>query len=215
LRHLQSDKEKELTEYQRHCRRWQAGCGAEECSMEGVNRVFARGSLPCDVLLCGEAPGESENSLLVPFIGVAGKLLDQVVAQATWALETVPDASLEAGSRPWTWAMTNVVACIPRTEDGGYDEPSDEQIRSCQPRLEEMIRIAAPRIIVRVGKVAQDWIDGPGGYKHALRPAPGIKLISFEHPARILRMSEAQKGLAIQRCVVTLVTTLREVFGGK
>ncbi len=182
--------------------------------MEGVQRVLARGSLPCDVLLCGESPGESENALGTPFIGPAGKLLDVIISQAQWALESVPDAST-GQQRPWTWCMSNLVACIPRLPDGGYDEPGDDQIRACQPRLAEIIQIARPRILVRVGRHAQDWVDGPGGYKYALRPDASIRLVSMEHPSAILRKSESQKGLAIQRAVVTLVTAIREVFNAK
>jgi uracil-DNA glycosylase family 4 len=213
LRQIQYRKEVELTEFQAHCERWKGGCGARECGMPGTNRVFARGSLPCDVLLVGEAPGESENNLTTPFIGTAGKLLDQILGQAAWVLETIPDPAARGGSRPWTWAMTNVVACIPRTDDGGYDDPTDEQIRACQPRLVVMIALASPRILVRVGKTAQDWIDDArDAYRHALKPT-GLRLLAIDHPARVLRMNHSQQGLAVQRCVVTLVTAIRDVFG--
>jgi uracil-DNA glycosylase family 4 len=214
LRQIQYGKEIELTEFQEHCERWKDGCGAKECGAEGTKRVFARGSLPCDVLFVGEAPGESENNLATPFIGPAGKLLDQIIEQATWVLAAVPDPAARGGSRPWTWAMTNLVACIPRTEGGGYDVPTDEQVRACQPRLAEMITLARPRLIVRVGKTARDWIDDArDAYRHALKPAGGILMAAIDHPAGILRMNHSRQGLAVQRCVVTLAAALKDVFG--
>jgi uracil-DNA glycosylase family 4 len=204
-----------LTEYEGHCARWKDGCGAVECKALGTQRVFARGSLPCDVLFVGEAPGESENDLRVPFIGPAGKMLDQIVGQARWVLEAVPDPKAKGGSRDWTWAMTNLVCCIPRVEGGGYDDPTDEQIIACQGRLREMIALADPRIIVRVGKYAQEWLDSaPGAYRYALKVV-GPKQVGIDHPARILHMSHAQQGLTVQRSVVAIVTAIREVFGTK
>jgi uracil-DNA glycosylase len=71
---------KPLTLLDAHKERWKDGCGAEICSRS--RRVFSRGKIPCHVLLIGEAPGESENVLGVPFIGPAGKLLDRIVKEA-------------------------------------------------------------------------------------------------------------------------------------
>jgi uracil-DNA glycosylase len=118
-----------MTPFQEHCTKWANGCGATECSFRGTRRVFARGKLPCDVLFLGEAPGESENALGIPFIGIAGKQLDKVVSKA------VP-SSLRV-------AFSNMVSCIPREVSGAKaEQPSDEQIKACAPRLQEFVKIA-------------------------------------------------------------------------
>lgn len=186
-----------MTPYQLHCERWSEGCGSGLCQRKNTRIVLGKGKLPCDVLFVGEAPGESENVLGRPFAGPAGKLLDHMIARAgMWELRL---------------AFTNVVACIPREEDGSKAaEPLENEVLDCQPRLEEWIKLANPRLIVCVGKLAADWLEQ--GYKTSVRlPRKGIPMVKIDHPARILRSNEANQGLMIQRCVVTLANALEEL----
>ena len=56
-----------LTLYERHKQRWADGCGDRCCDL-AKRIVFARGTVPCDVLFLGEGPGESENIIGRTFI---------------------------------------------------------------------------------------------------------------------------------------------------
>jgi uracil-DNA glycosylase len=163
-----------------------------------------RGSLPADVLFIGEAPGKNEDGLGKPFVGPAGHELDRVLSGA---LESVPprmdvDEEGEPVERPIRFAYTNLVACIPRGEDGDkVAEPPTESIETCSPRLQELFRMADPRLVVLVGRLAEKW--GP-----KICDLSGVKVISIVHPAAILQGSIAQKPLAIQLMRVSLTNAL-------
>lgn len=179
--------------YELHCEKWANGCGSKICG--GARKVFGRGVLPCDILFIGEAPGESENALGKPFIGPAGKLMDHMIKEAL----DVTSVRL---------AFTNLVCCIPRDPESGgkAGQPPDEAVRSCQPRLLELIDMAKPQLVVCVGDLARDFVDEgvPGAYRHAIRLSPSVKRVHVLHPAAILRASMAHKGLLVQCWVVTL-----------
>ena len=178
----------------RHQQTYGGGCGSDAC--DRARRVcLGRGRLPCDVLFVGEAPGASENVCGVPFVGPAGQLLDQIV-----------ERSVPTGLRT---AYTNLVGCIPLGDTGEKAaEPKPAQIVACQGRLREFIDLARPRLVVRVGRLAQQWLGG--GLKNALPLPPGVPACDVVHPAFILRANEAQQSMAVQRCVVTIQNAVLE-----
>ena len=150
----------------------------------------------------------SEDVLGRPFVGPAGKLLDEIVDRA-WGR-----SSGVVGKRiyPVTWAFTNLVACIPRDENGGKaTEPAEEYIEACQPRLVEMLSLAEPKLLGAVGKHATDWLT-PGYRWSTPLPATVVKRVDLLHPAAILRANLTQRGLLAQRCVAQLREAAEEVF---
>lgn len=197
-----------MTKYQFHVLEW-ADC--MRCSLCETRKtvVLGRGQLPCDVLFVGEAPGESEDVIGRPFVGPAGLLFDRIIRGASKGLYTSP------GNRGWDelrFAWTNTVACIPRNPDvgGKADVPDIISIRKCKPRLEEFIALAAPRLIVAVGKTANDWLIQ--GKKESVKlPNRNVKIVHLTHPAAILKANEASRGLMSQTCVVTLRQALAEL----
>lgn len=187
-----------MTPLQRHNDRWQDGCGAAECGIRGTRVCVPRangpqGRIPCDVLFVGEAPGEGENTFGVVLVGPAGHLFDRMRDRALRGLGL-------------TWAATNVVGCIPRNpaEGGKFTEPSYEQVQSCKPRLEELVTLCRPRMIVQMGKTAEQWTEQ--GYKHSPRFPAGVKYVKVYHPAYILRLNPAQLPLERQRWSVVVRT---------
>ena len=185
-----------LTLLQEFRRRWQ-DCTA--CDLSGCRSkmVLMRGTVPCDVLFVGEAPGKSEDVLGIPFVGPAGKLLDEMVARALPATRTS--------------AYTNLVCCLPLDERGDKtEEPPDEAIEACSLRLIEFVELANPKLICCVGKLAFDWLEP--GYKHSIQLTKHVPLVRIEHPASILRQSYAQRDLSVQRAVVTLANAVEEIF---
>ena len=199
--------EKPKSPYQEHCERWKEGCGSDQC--DGARRiVLCRGKLPCDVLFIGEAPGESEDVLGKPFVGPAGKLLDEIIDRASfesgaWEEKDVGDAHVGQPTLHMAW--TNIVGCIPRNEDGDKAmEPSKKQIEKCRPRLREIVKIAKPKLIVFVGKLSDKY--GPVALK-------GIKARTTKiiHPAAIIRAGVEQQGLLVQRAMVTLTSAFEDL----
>lgn len=206
-----------MTGYQQHVARWAGGCGADICA-GARRRCFARGTLPCDVLFIGEAPGESENVLGKPFCGPAGHLLDRIIAESLKGVY-VDGGTGHEGREP-RLAFTNLVCCIPREEGGGKaTEPPKEAVKACAPRLKELVRLARPRLVVLVGKLAKKAVAGQADFCEPgegtqppwLEEGEFIRFCEITHPAAILRANVAERGLMIQRCEVVLRDAAEEL----
>ena len=171
-----------------HVSRWK---DCEKCPLcQQRDRIcLARGTLPCDVLFIGEAPGASEDAIGRPFVGPAGALLDQIIDRSIGKLASI--------------AMTNLVCCYPReAKERGDNQPGHSDILSCRPRLIEFVNIARPKLIVCVGSLASEYVDH----------RDSVQCVDVVHPAAILRMPLAQKQMAVQRVVVTLLNAVNDVL---
>lgn len=164
-----------------HVRRWSA---CTQCPIGGMAHyhVAARGTIPCDILFIGEAPGKTEDVTGQPFVGRAGKLLD------AWVEAT---ASLDL---KWTYAITNVTMCRPCDRVGGPNRtPLLFEIRNCSRRLLELVKIAEPRGVVTLGRIAAVSVP-------ELRDIAGIRLpiLHLTHPAYLLRQGESHERIGPQ-----------------
>ena len=200
-----------MTRLELFTQKWRRGCGSDQCSKARV--VLYKGTLPCDLLFIGEAPGESENVLGRPFVGPAGKLLDSIIEDAVGGLVLGAGAITEndiSDGEPVRCAFTNVVGCIPRESDGEKaKEPEHEQILCCQGRLAEFVKLANPRLIVCIGALARDYTDPM--LKDACPIREDVPRVAITHPAAILRANVTNRGLMRQRCVVTLRNAVLEL----
>jgi len=184
-----------MTKWQAFKQKW-SRCRRCPLAEHRANVVLARGKIPCKVLLIGEAPGLSEDILGKPFTGPAGKLLDQIIADAY-------DLADESES----FCITNIVCCVPVDPNTGTKavEPNEESIRSCWPRLKQFLLICRPRVVVCVGALAQKWV----GYFFK-RERIKVPLYEVVHPAAILRMHVVQRGLAIQSAIADLYAAIKD-----
>ena len=167
---------------------------------------MARGSVPADVEFIGEAPGESEDVLGQPFKGPAGKLLDDMILKA---LQDGIEAHYGLGpAPPMLW--TNLVGCIPKSEETRRKnvEPLPEEIEACRPRLDTLVRIARPKLIVAVGDLAERYSKLYGYDKK-------YQWLSIRHPAFLLRLDISRQGLEIQRTIVNLSAAFLEMVEKK
>lgn len=202
------DKLKVIT-FKKHRAKWNT---CIECDLSYARRkvVLARGFVPCDVLMLGEAPGQSEDVLGAPFVGPAGQLLDSAINLAMdvgdWTKPGVPIRV----------CLTNLIACIPKeitySECGEYidsvgkktSDPPKWAIEACAERLQEMYRIARPKKLVCVGSIAEKWVP-------KVLDIVVEDTIAIVHPAAILRAKVASKGLAYQRMCVQLEDLFSEL----
>ncbi len=100
------------------------------------NVVFGEGNENAEIMIIGLGPGREEDKVGKPFVGAAGKLLNELLAYAGLKREDL--------------YITNVVKCIPPNNN-----PNEEQIRICtHTYLEKEIEIVNPRIIIPLGKIA-------------------------------------------------------------
>lgn len=184
--------------YQQHVDKWKdcTACNLSLCRVDRPDKyrtVFARGTIPCDVLFIGEAPGVSENVLGRPFVGPAGHLMDRILLKAFRGIDKV-----------LTYALTNLVCCIPVDETGGKaGTPQDVEIQACSERLIEFYEICRPSLIICVGELAEAWV------KYILPDL--VPTIHVAHPAYIIRKPYAQQGLMEQRVVVQIRTALEDL----
>lgn len=171
---------------QLHTEQWRS---CERCSLHLTrkNVVIYRGKMPCDLLFIGEGPGKSENAQGRPFIGEAGHLLDAIIA------DSVPTDI--------RYALTNLVGCLPLENEDGRRTPTDESIKACGPRLVDFTEIAAPKLIVCVGKLATHWLDP---YLKESIKIPTIPRVDITHPSAILQAPTIQQGMMRRRCIIAI-----------
>ena len=218
-----------MTPYMEHVNRWN-GCTACDLCHTRKRVVMARGNVPADVVFIGEAPGQSEDVLGRPFVGPAGRLLDDIIEQSIGAVNR---HLLQEKRRPLTYALTNLVSCIPLDPEDRTKlaQPETESIKACRPRLVEFVRLCQPRMIVLVGSLARDYIYGQSMFSLSgnsasaklnaqssdytpewIPASESLKIIDIVHPAAILRANLAQRGLSVRRCVVTISNAVQETF---
>jgi uracil-DNA glycosylase family 4 len=177
-----------------HVNLWHA-CTKCPLSLGRQHVVLARGSVPADVVFAGEAPGASEDAVGKPFVGPAGRLLQVSVIDRIW--EGLPEP------KP-TYALTNLVACLPTSEDGmKIGEPETADIKACSSRLQQFINLCKPKLVVAVGALAAKWLP---------TLTYDAKTVEIMHPAAIIRANLAQRGLLIQRAVVTVANAVEEML---
>lgn len=173
-------------DFQTHYHEWK-DCIRCTIGTRAFKHVFARGTIPCDVLFVGEAPGDTENMTGFPFVGKSGRLLDKLIRAAA-AKYVFPDphpcSGMEAGDcegfdgdKVFSVAITNTVLCRPCDDKNGpFREPHPSEKANCADRLAEFVRIASPKGIVFLGKHA--------AAAPTTLPVPMLALV---HPSYILR----------------------------
>jgi uracil-DNA glycosylase family 4 len=101
-----------------------------------TNVVFGAGNADADLMFVGEAPGAQEDIQGLPFVGRAGKLLDELLAEVGLARDDV--------------FITNVLSCRPP----GNRDPQPDEIEACKPYLYRKIELIEPRVICTLGNFA-------------------------------------------------------------
>ena len=111
------------------------GCGFEPCET-ATRMVPGEGDPGARVMIVGEAPGATEDQLGRPFVGRAGKLLDELLAEAGLVRSEV-------------WITNVVKARPPKNRD-----PRAPEVAHCMPWLERERELIRPRLIVPLGRHA-------------------------------------------------------------
>ncbi len=154
----------------------QAVAGCEACRLHEARTqtVFGVGDQQADWLFVGEGPGAEEDRVGEPFVGQAGKLLDNMLAAIR----------LRRGNNVY---IANAVKCRPP----GNRNPEADEMAACEPYLTRQIALIQPKLIVALGKVAAQRLLGTDASIASLRgrlhDVDGIPLIVTYHPAYLLR----------------------------
>ena len=149
-------------------------CVACPLSQARTQTVFGVGDENADWLFVGEGPGAREDEIGEPFVGQAGKLLDQMLAAI----------QLKRGEGVY---IANIVKCRPPNNRN----PTLNEAQQCEPFLTRQIALIKPKLIVALGKVAAQNLlnrdDSISSLRGKVHSYSGIPLIVTYHPAYLLR----------------------------
>jgi DNA polymerase len=131
--------------------------------------VFGTGDPSARVVFIGEAPGRNEDLKGEPFVGAAGQLLNELLAEAGLAREDV--------------YIANVLKCRPP----GNRDPEPAEIETCTPFLREQIRVIGPEVLVTLGNFATKFVlktdVGITRLHGKVQMAGRFKVLPIYHPA--------------------------------
>jgi DNA polymerase len=158
-----------------------ADCQACDLWERGTQTVFGEGARRAEVIFVGEQPGNEEDLSGKPFVGPAGRLLD--------------DALIEVGIDRTQTYVTNVVKHFkwePRGKRRIHKKPNATEIAACRPWLEAEIGLVKPKVIVCLGATAAQALLGPR-FKVSKQRGQFIEstlapyIVATVHPSSILR----------------------------
>jgi DNA polymerase len=136
--------------------------------------VFGVGDERASWMLVGEAPGADEDRLGEPFVGQAGRLLDNMLAAL----------GLTRGNDVY---IANVLKCRPP----GNRNPQPDEVAQCSPYLLRQIGLIQPKLIVAMGRFAAQALLNTDASIASLRGRvhryAGVPLVVTYHPAYLLR----------------------------
>jgi uracil-DNA glycosylase family protein len=168
-----------------------AGCTACPLHELGTQTVFGEGSPKAEIVLVGEQPGDQEDLAGKPFVGPAGRLLDQ-------ALE-------EAGIDRKLAYVTNVVKHFkwqPRGKRRIHQKPNAAEIAACRPWLDAELELLDPKVLVCLGATAAQALLGrqfrvskDRGVPVESQLAPVV--MATVHPSSILRADDRETEMAM------------------
>jgi uracil-DNA glycosylase len=164
-----------------------AGCTRCALAQGRTQVVFGSGDAAADLMFVGEAPGFHEDKQGVPFVGAAGKLLEQLL--------------LEIGLSRDRVYIANVLKCRPPANR----DPMPEEIEACESHLFRQIELIRPRVVATLGNFATKLLSGrPAGItrvhgqeQETILGGHRVVLYPLYHPAAALytpRMLEVLRG---------------------
>ena len=159
----------------------------EHCELKGMaqNLVFSDGFPSALVMIIGEAPGADEDRLGRPFVGRAGRLLDQMFAEI--------DLSRKEASPERSLYITNILPWRPP----GNRNPNSEEIAMMLPFIQRHVKLAEPKLLVLMGNISCNAFLGQGAItrRHGnWHEWQGIPVMPMFHPAYLLRNPVAKGG---------------------
>jgi uracil-DNA glycosylase len=163
-----------------------ARCTGCDLYRRATQTVFGEGPVPAGLMLVGEQPGNEEDLAGRPFVGPAGRLLDDALAQADIDRSQV--------------YVTNVVKHFkwePRGKRRIHAKPSAGEIAACLPWLEAELALVQPRVVVCLGATAAQALLGRqfrvSRQRGAFVTSPlAPRVLATVHPSSLLRAPDEE-----------------------
>ena len=170
-----------------------AACRACKLCAGRTNTVFGVGDRHANWLVVGEAPGEQEDLKGEPFVGPAGKLLDNMLKAL----------GLDRRNKVY---IANVLKCRPP----GNRNPEPDEVAQCEPFLRRQVQLLQPKIILAMGRFAVQSLlatgEPIGKLRGRVHQYQGVPVVVTYHPAYLLRnladKSKAWADLCLAREIV-------------
>jgi uracil-DNA glycosylase family protein len=180
-----------------------AGCTACPLHETGTQTVFGEGTSKAEVMFVGEQPGDQEDLQGRPFVGPAGKLLDQALKEARIDRSQV--------------YVTNVVKHFKWQARGKrriHQKPNWSEIAACRPWLEAELEVVEPRVLVCLGATAAQALLGRDFRVSRQRGEPvdsnlAEHVLATVHPSSILRADEDRREMEYRAFVDDLKTVAK------
>src|SRR5574343_690440 len=177
-----------------------AACRACGLCQTRKNTVFGVGERAADWMVIGEAPGENEDLQGEPFVGQAGKLLDNMLKAIGLSRQTEGRAQGVAGVY-----IANTLKCRPP----GNRNPEPHELQTCAPFLARQVALVQPKIILAMGRFAvQSLLQATEPIvklRGRVHQYEGVPVVVTYHPAYLLR-NPADKAKAWADLVLALQT---------
>jgi len=174
------------------------GCRACPLWKNATQTVFGEGPARARILMIGEQPGDQEDVKGKPFVGPAGRLLDEALVAARIDRKEV--------------YVTNAVKhfkWVPQGKRRLHQKPNAREIAACRPWLGMEILLVEPQVVVALGATAAQALMGPDFRVTQLRG----QLLAFPwaeaflatvHPSSILRMRDEEREAEMARLIEDL-----------
>jgi DNA polymerase len=159
-----------------------AQCRACGLCQSRKNTVFGVGDRSAQWMVIGEAPGENEDLQGEPFVGQAGKLLDNMLAAI--GLSRGAQGTQEGRSGVY---IANTLKCRPP----GNRNPEPVELQTCAPYLVRQVALVQPQIILAMGRFAVQSLlqttEPIGKLRGRVHQVQGVPVVVTYHPAYLLR----------------------------
>ena len=146
-----------------------------ELTKNRIQVVFGSGNPQSKILFIGEAPGSNEDKQGIPFCGMSGQILTELLSSVGLTRDDI--------------YITNTVLCRPPNNRN----PNKEEINNCRDRLDQFIQIMQPKVIVTIGNFATERIINKTGIKSirgkvfpTIINHQEVKVVPVVHPASYL-----------------------------
>src|SRR5437868_11700783 len=186
-----------------------AGCQACDLYKTGTQTVFGEGSRQADVVLVGEQPGDQEDKQGRPFVGPAGRVLD----------EALQAAGIDRGSA----YVTNAVKHFKWEARGKrriHAKPSWSEVAACRPWLDAELEAVRPRVLVCLGATAAQALLGRD-FRVTRQRGTWVESDLAEHvtatihPSAILRQRTEEERHAEMKRFVADLQLVKSVLDGR
>jgi DNA polymerase len=170
----------------------------EGCALyrRATQTVFGAGPASAELMLVGEAPGDQEDLQGKPFVGPAGRLLDEALAEAGLSRDEV---YLTNAVKHFKWE--------PRGKRRLHGKPSSREMAACEPWLEAEIAVIQPQAILCLGATAARMLLGPKfrltrQHGETVLSTYSIPAVATYHPSAVLRAPDSEARQRMRRALI-------------